>query len=73
MEVNGCNKERQVTQEPNWKDKTQTGNANALLINSFMCNLPSIYIDKSVQWNVDYTVSTYNTLPKHKYTNTGNC
>ena len=70
MEVNGCNKERQVTQEPNWKDKTQTGKANALLIKSHMCNLPSIYLDKSVQWNVDYTVRT---LPEHKYKNTGNC
>jgi len=48
MEVNGCNKERQVTQEPNWKDKTQTGKADALLVKSFMCNLPCIYLDKSL-------------------------
>jgi hypothetical protein len=48
MEVNGCNRERQVTQEPDWKDKTQTNKADALLINSYMCNLPSIYLDKSV-------------------------
>ena len=59
MEVNGCNRERQVTQEPDWKDKTQTGKADALLIKSFMCNLPSIYVDKSVSLNVDYTFCMY--------------
>ena len=43
MEVNGCNKKKQVAQEPNLKDKTQTGKANLMLIKIFMCNLP-VYI-----------------------------
>jgi hypothetical protein len=35
MEVNGCKKERQVAQEPNWKDKTQIGKAKSIVDQKF--------------------------------------